>query len=791
MQYADTAEVYGKGHILSRRLIRAQGEQYVELWLATEMGLVCLLSEPQYNVCFADHQDRDRIEQLLKRHQLAVSIQDTHLKTLTQRPLCLLKVNHESDLYELRRLCEEAQVTLYEADIKLVDRFLMERFAYGSVSYKAIRSNSTNSTFIDAKVKGAVYRPALTTLSIDIECDENESLYSVGLAGPDLNHVLLIHKQTVNTDNTRYTLETVPDERTLLTRLCQLVQSADPDVITGWNVKQFDFAVLARRAAKLNVTLTLGRDNQVLQVKNWSSGQTWVELPGRAVIDGIEALKTMTYQFDSFSLDNVAARLLNTGKLVKEHDQLAAIKALYHDDPTGLADYNFQDCELVNQIAHSTNFIDFLVLRSTLTGLELSRLGGSVAAFINVYLPHLHRGGYISGNRPDDGGLASPGGYVMDSKPGLYDHVLVLDFKSLYPSIIRTFKIDPMGLAEGLLTPDNAIPGFKGACFSRTKHYLPDIIANLWRQRDEAKKQNDAPRSQAIKILMNSFYGVLGSGGCPFYDPRLASSITIRGHEIMQTTAQWVEASGHEVIYGDTDSLFITLSGIPSRQEAIQIGLQLEQEINKRWQKHLKINYQLDCSLELEFETCYDKFFMPTIRGAATGSKKRYAGLVTDGDNNQSLIFKGLESVRSDWTQLAKVFQETLYLNVFTEQPVIPFIKQTLTEIRTGKRDAELVYKKRLRKPLTEYTRSRPPHVKAALLLQSQKKPTEKSENTFRATAIHYVITLEGPQPIDHVTSPLDYEHYIEKQIQPIADSILPYVDLSFEQITADQMDLF
>lgn len=788
MQHADTADVFGKGHILSRRLIRAQDEQYIELWLATENGPVCLHSEPQYNVCFAEHFERERIEQLLTRQKLAVSIQCTHLKTLTQRPLCLLKVNNENALYELRRLCEEAQITLYEADIKLADRFLMERFAYGSVSYKA---TPFNGVLTNAKVKGAAYRPALTTLAIDIECDENENLYSVGLAGPALNHVLLVHHQVLSTDNTSYTLEVVPDEKALLTRLCTLIQVADPDVVTGWNVKQFDFAVLARRAAKHNMTLTLGRGNHALQVKSWSSGQTWVELPGRAVIDGIEALKTMTYQFDSFSLDNVAASLLNTGKLIKERDQLAAIKALYHEDPAGLANYNFQDCELVNQIAQKTDFIDFLVLRSTLTGLELSRPGGSVAAFINVYLPHLHRGGYISGNRPDDGGLASPGGYVMDSKPGLYDYVLVLDFKSLYPSIIRTFKIDPMGLAEGLLSPDNAIPGFKGACFSRTKHYLPDIIANLWRQRDEAKKNNDAPRSQAIKILMNSFYGVLGSGGCPFYDPRLASSITMRGHEIMQKTAQWVEASGHEVIYGDTDSLFITLSGIPARQDAIEIGMHLEQEINERWQQYLKEHYQLDCFLELEFETCYDKFFMPTIRGASTGSKKRYAGLVTSQDNSQSLVFKGLESVRSDWTQLAKIFQETLYLKVFTGQPVIPFIKQTLAEIRAGERDSELIYKKRLRKPLSEYTRSRPPHVKAALLLQKHEKSSAKNDTIFSASVVHYVITLEGPQPTENVTSPFDYEHYIEKQVKPIADSILPYVGLSFEQITADQMDLF
>lgn len=112
----------------------------------------------------------------------------------------------------------------------------------------------------------------------------------------------------------------------------------------------------------------------------------------------------------------------------------------------------------------------------------------------------------------------------MDSKPGLYRNVLVLDFKSLYPSIIRTFKIDPLGLIEGLVEAD-AIPGFREAKFSRTKHFLPEIITELWQARDEAKRQKDAPRSQAIKILMNSFYGVLGSGGAVFTTPALPAPL--------------------------------------------------------------------------------------------------------------------------------------------------------------------------------------------------------------------------------------------------------------------------
>ena len=149
----------------------------------------------------------------------------------------------------------------------------------------------------------------------------------------------------------------------------------------------------------------------------------------------------------------------------------------------------------------------------------------------------------------------------MDSQPGLYDSVLVLDYKSLYPSIIRTFLIDPVGLVEGLRHPsdDASVPGFLGARFSRTRHCLPSIVAQVSQGREAAKREKNKPLSQALKIIMNAFYGVLGSSGCRFFDPRLASSITLRGHEIMRQTRALIEAQGHAVIYGDTDSTFVWL----------------------------------------------------------------------------------------------------------------------------------------------------------------------------------------------------------------------------------------
>ena len=225
--------------------------------------------------------------------------------------------------------------------------------------------------------------------------------------------------------------------------------------------------------------------------------------------------------------------------------------------------------------------------------------------------------------------------------------MLVLDYKSLYPSIIRTFLIDPVGLVEGLAQPDDAhsTEGFLGARFSRDKHCLPGIVGQIWHGRDEAKLHKNKPLSQALKIIMNAFYGVLGTSACRFFDPRLASSITMRGHAIMRQTKALIESQGYDVIYGDTDSTFVWLKRAHSEEEAGAIGRSLVAFVNEWWATELG-KEGLASTLELEFETHFCRFLMPTIRGADTGSKKRYAGMIQEG-SEQRMVFKGLETVRT------------------------------------------------------------------------------------------------------------------------------------------------
>jgi DNA polymerase-2 len=176
---------------------------------------------------------------------------------------------------------------------------------------------------------------------------------------------------------------------------------------------------------------------------------------------------------------------------------------------------------------------------------------------------------------------------------------------------------------------------------------------------------------------------------------------------------------------------------------------------------------------------------MPTVRGSDKGSKKRYAGVVAGADGDR-LVFKGLENVRTDWTRLAREFQEELYRRIFMGEPFADYVRQLAAEVRAGKRDEQLVYRKRLRRKLGDYERNVPPHVQAARLCAGRKLPVPG-----RGSWVEYVITTAGAEPLAKPLAPLDYQHYIDRQLEPVADGILGFVGSSFRALVDKQIDLF
>jgi len=783
-----------QGFVLTRHWRDTAAGTEVEFWLATDAGPRRIRVPNQTSVAFIPAEQCEQARTLLKGER-DIELRPLDLCDFHQRPVVGLYCRQHRQLMNLEKRLRQAGLDVYEADIRPPERYLMERFITAPVSFTG--TPDADGVLVNAQVRPAPqYRPQLKLVSLDIETTARGELYSIALEGCGQRQVYMLGPANGDDREVDFQLAYCDSRKQLIERLNDWMALHDPDAIIGWNVVQFDLRVLREQAQRHQVPLRLGRGGEEMGWREHGNGRNhfFASATGRLIIDGIEALRSATWSFSSFSLESVAQTLLGEGKAIDTpYQRMDEINRMFAEDKPALARYNLKDCELVTRIFAKTELLTFLLERATVTGLPADRSGGSVAAFEHLYIPLMHRKGFVAPNLGARPPQASPGGFVMSSQPGLYESVLVLDYKSLYPSIIRTFLIDPVGLVEGMCQPaeSDSVAGFLGARFSRTRHCLPAIVERVWQGREMAKREGNQPLSQALKIIMNAFYGVLGSSGCRFFDPRLASSITLRGHEIMRRTRELIEAQGYRVIYGDTDSTFVWLKRAHSDEEAAQIGQALVRHINQWWREHLLLEFGLSSALEIQFETHFKRFLMPTIRGAEEGSKKRYAGLVTQADGSEGLVFKGLETVRSDWSPLAQQFQQELYRRIFMREPYQDYVRDYVSSTLAGERDELLVFRKRLRRRLDDYQRNVPPHVRAARIADEFNLQQGRPRQYQSGGWISYLMTLAGPEPLEVRRAAIDYDHYVTRQLQPIADAILPFVDDSFSALIDEQMGLF
>lgn len=413
------------GFVLTRKCYDSRTGMVISLWLATAQGPVHLKVTDEQAIFFIKLEDKEKAMLALQSIDIKpVKITQLPLKAFTQETVCGVYFRYLRDFYQARDLLKQKQIKVYEDDIRPEERYLMERFITDSAQFVGDLAsyNSNFPTFLNAKCKKADAAIPLKMVSIDLECSPKGALYSIGLYSDDCQLVMMIADSPQPKEGYEY-IQWLKNEKDLLLAFLAWLEHYDPDLFIGWNVVNFDFNLLQKRFDCHKLPFAIGRDGSTA---NWrkqkNSEQSFLDIEGRVVIDGIDLLKTATYNFASFSLDNVARELLGKSKKVKDVDnRLKEIVDNFHHNKHALAAYNLEDCKLVWQIFAHTKLLDFAMLRAKLTGLTLDRIGGSVAAFTNLYLPKLHRAGYIAPNLGDGhSDLISPGGYVMDSTPGLY-----------------------------------------------------------------------------------------------------------------------------------------------------------------------------------------------------------------------------------------------------------------------------------------------------------------------------------------------------------------------------------
>ena len=769
-----------RGFILQPSYRVESGRAVVHLWGRLEGGETFLIRDERTKPYFFIRSE----DEALARKLGARVITSTDLRDFEEDPVSRVELELPSHTPPLRDRLHQTGIDTYEADVRFAIRYLIDRDIRGSVAVDGEwrPGSTTNRIYLNPEVLPSDWIPELKALSIDIETDyRTNRILSVAFFGDQVEEVIL--NRNVDQELPRNCVA-VTGEVELLRRFSRRIVELDPDILTGWNVAGFDLRVMAERAAVLGVSLQLGRAPGPLRVQRarGSSGAVQVSIPGRVVLDGPALLRGAFIRMERQSLDFVARQVLGEGKTISGSDRAETILRLFNTDLPRFAEYNLTDARLALEILRHFDLVDLSVARSRLTGMPIDRVASSIAAFDFLYLQKLRSRRRVAPtsrvNRVD--AQAFGGGHVFEPMPGLHDLVVVLDFKSLYPSLIRTFQVDPLGFVPNANANDNTLVAPNGAAFRRERGILAELLDELSPERERAKREGRTVESLAIKILMNSFYGVLGTPMCRFYNPEIAEAITSFGRHLLRWSRDRLQSWGLEVLYGDTDSLFIA-SGAGSRQEAGSVGRRLAEKLNQSLTVYIQDRWQTESRLEAEFEKLFVRLFLPPIRGGVGGARKRYAGLV-ETDRGTEVVFTGLEAVRRDWTDLARDAQHELYDRFFHDRPIETYLRRLIDRLRNGELDDRLIYNKALRKPLDAYVSTTPPHVAAA------RKMTSKP-----GRLISYVMTDSGPEPVADRTTSIDYQHYVDKQLRPIAEPILAELGQEFSKVIGDdrQLDLF
>ena len=540
------------------------------------------------------------------------------MRSLNSEDVDCLYFNTYTTMQQTARRLREAGHTLFESDVNPLARYLMERMVSGSMRAAGeARRTGQHTTMANPHIRGGTFVPEFRVMAVCIDTGDNETIRAISCAEETATHKI-----------------TGGSERQILADFLAHIQKRDPDIIIGWKVVDFTLRIIRERCEKNSIPFEPGREkgSRVTSAERSRSWRTemitrtvWsARIPGRVVMDVPSMMRAYNHSTDDCQLDF--------------SDSLANAKIIL-----GI----FKDAEILQNA----------VERSKRTGQTLDSVGGSVASFDHLYLPRLHRAGFAANDTADITMPSRPlvGGHVLEPTPGLYDNVLVFDFKSLYPSIIMTFMIDPLGFRV-INGDDDKITTPIGTSFSKTNTILPEIIRELMAGRAAANEQKNPYLSTAIKLVMNSFAGVLGSTGCRFFSEHVSGSITKTGQHILKTSIEHIEKiSEKKVIYGDTDSIFVNL-GAGMEDKAGEIGKSISTDMGTWLREHLKDVYGVTSALELKYECHFRHFFIPSLRHGGEvgqGTKKHYCGAVVDKDGGMELTFKGMESARSDWTDLA------------------------------------------------------------------------------------------------------------------------------------------
>lgn len=550
------------------------------------------------------------------------------------------------------------------ADIPFVQRFIFDKDLISSVyAFGNEVQSEKYSTDIVMKVEkfedSEPFKPNLKILSFDIENSiSDETIYTI----------CCVVDNGINKKKKCFH----GDERDILKELEIYIQKEDPDVVSGYNIKGYDLPLLDKRVKELSMEgLKLGRDRSELKK---ISDRNW-DITGRIIADAWWSVRK-EMKLKRETLNHVAKELLDEEK--KDVDP-SKIDREWKENNQKVMEYCLKDADLALRIIKELDSLDKAMDMATVSKLPVDEgLNGRTSVLVDSILIREADKNKIGVPLTNYGHKRSKikGGYVHSVEPGLYHWVSVLDFKSMYPSVMMENNICFTTISENgdIKSPT----GVRFLSKQQKGGILPKILRELMKERDEVKKKMESADGKekeyydglqsAIKILMNSFYGVFASSFYRFTDKRIGESITSFARKNIKNLIDELQNDDLKVIYSDTDSVFFQ-----SPKRNLEDTIKISKEIATDYSKGAII---------LEFEKVLNPFF-------THGKKKRYVGKVIWPE--EDILVRGYELRRSDSFEAQNQSLENVFERILDDdiEGAITIAKKQIEKTRNGEVELE------------------------------------------------------------------------------------------------------
>ncbi len=707
-----------RGWLINADYITENGVAVIRLWCIDDQGIFVAYDssfKPYFYALKEEDVTADELMNITDRSKSEVvspeRVEELTLKSLG-REIEAFKIylKHPQHVPRLRgkvaTLCE-----VREADIPFIYRYLIDK-QLACMDGVVIEGEDVSDQRLRRYELQSVEReeregyPELKMMAFDCEM-----LTEVGMPDPEEDPIIVIGAKY---DDREEILEG-EDERDLLIKFMDLVKDVDPDIIVGYNQDNFDWPYIKKRAKKHNLKVDIGRDGSELEVR------------GRPRIAG--RLNVDLYDIAMRTIDVKVKKLENIAEFLGRKEDFADIEAkdIHHNWTNGnrerVKTYARQDVLNTHYIAEELLPMHFELSRMIRLPLDDVTRCGRGKQVDWLLLSEANQVGEVAPNPPE---YATPyeGAFVLEPVRGLYENVVCLDFASMYPNIMISYNISPDTVSsEGYFEAPEVKHRFK----KEPDGFFKRILRMLIDRRKEIKKamksvdQNSTDyriyniKQSALKVLTNSFYGYMGWNLARWYCRECAEATTAWGRYFIKTSARIGEEMEFEVLYGDTDSIFV-------RKE----GLSFEQLKEESYRLIEKLSEELPVQIDIEdFYTT--AFFV---------EKKRYAGLTVDGN----LVVKGLEVRRGDWCELAKKLQRNVIETILKDKDperAAEYVKDIINKVKSGEISLkDYVIYKGLTRGVERYE-SVQAHVKVA------KKAARKGINYPIGSKVGFVITTK------------------------------------------------